>query len=121
VPIEKLQVDRSVGAREGESVLRCVGPLIMETLFAFQNAIIKETAAALIIDMTEVPRIDSAGLASLVQAYVSSRSAGRRLALIGVNHRVRALLQMTKLERFFPIFESRGEAEQSVSQAQAAP
>jgi len=53
----------------------------METLFAFQNAIIKETAAALIIDMTEVPRIDSAGLASLVQAYVSSRGAGRRLAL----------------------------------------
>ena len=102
-------------------MLRCVGPLIMETRFAFQDAIREETAAALIIDMTEVARIDSAGLGSLVQAYLSSRNAGQRLALVGVNQRVRALLQMTKLEQFFPIFESRGEAEQSVSRAQAAP
>ena len=121
MPTDKLQVERSVGAHKGQSVIRCVGPLIMETLSAFQNAIRKETAAELIIDMTEVPRIDSAGLGSLVQAYLSSRNVGRRLALAGVNQGVRALLQITKLERFFPIFESRGKAEQSGSRAQTTP
>ena len=74
-----------------------------------------ENAATVIIDLGEVPYIDSAGLGSLVHAYLSYQKAGRRLALVGVNERASALLQMTNVEHLFPIFPSLGEAERGLA------
>ncbi len=42
-----------------------------------------------------------------------SPECGRSLSLVAVNDRVRTLLCMTKVEQFFPIFDSLTAAEQS--------
>jgi len=55
----------------------------------------------LILDLTEVPYIDSAGLGSLVGTYVSSHKAGQQVVLTGVNERVAKLFQITKVEPLF--------------------
>jgi len=111
---DHLRVEECAGRRDGQRVLRCIGPLTIHTLFAFQSAVREETGASLIIDMSEVPYIDSAGLGSLVQAYVSYQKAGRPLAFAGANERARTLLKMTNLEQFLPMFASRAEAEQAL-------
>jgi anti-anti-sigma factor len=100
------------GERAGESILRCKGPLTIQTLFEFQNAVRGlNGAGALIIDFTGVPLIDSAGLGALVAAHISGRNSGRKLLLVGPNERVKALIRMTNLEQFFPTFASCSDAE----------
>jgi anti-sigma B factor antagonist len=76
-------------------------------LLAFQNALRREEkAATVILDLSEVPYIDSSGLGSLVSAYVSRQKAGRRVALSGVNERVLKLFEITRVESLFLIFET---------------
>jgi len=55
----------------------------------------------LMVDLTDMPYIDSAGIGCLVGAYVSRDHAGRKLVLIGVSDRVRTMLQVTKVDQLF--------------------
>ena len=70
-------------------------------------------AASLIIDLSGVPYIDSAGIGSLVNGYVSHQNAGKTLSLVGVTDRVRTSLRIANVEQFFPIFSNLAEAEQN--------
>ena len=89
----------------GQGVLCLHGPLTMENVASFHNAIRREeTAEAVVVDLTEVPYVDSSGLGSLVSACVSRQKAGRRVALTGVNERVFRLFEITKVETLFLIF-----------------
>lgn len=85
-------------------MLRLKGPLTFESLSNFQNAIRREDAATVILDLTEVPYVDSAGLGSLVSTYVTGQKAGRRVILTGVNDRVLKLFEITRVEPLFLIF-----------------
>jgi anti-sigma B factor antagonist len=112
---QKISVEAADGTREGVRVLLCAGPLTLATVISFQNVVLAETAPALILDLSGVPYIDSAGLGSLVRMHVSSQRTGRRFALAGVNERARALLQMTNLESLFQIFPSAKEAAEKLT------
>ena len=112
MPNDNLMVEISAGARDGETILSCSGPFNIQTLFSFQSAARDiGPARLLVIDLTKVPYIDSAGLGALVGAFVSGRKANRRMALAGVGERVAALIRMSNLEQFFPSYASRSEAE----------
>ena len=100
-------VVEKLGMGEGQGVLFLRGPLTMENLLLFQNAMRREAdSGTVILDLSEVPYIDSAGLGSLVSALVSRQKAGRRVALSGVNERVLRLLEITRVESIFLIFET---------------
>jgi len=102
---EPLEVER-LFSDVGQGVLRFKGPLVTQNLADFQNAIRRENAPTVILDLTDVPYMDSSGLGSLVSAYVSGHKAGRRMALSGVNARIINLLEVTKTEGLFLIFPS---------------
>ena len=91
-------------------VLRLKGPLTAENLSPFQNAIRGEQAPTMILDLTQVPYIDSGGLGSLVGAYISRQKAGHRVVLAGVNRRVLRVFEITKVEPLFLIFPNVCEA-----------
>jgi anti-sigma B factor antagonist len=55
-----------------------------------------------ILDLAEVPYMDSAGLGMIVSHYVRCQGRGVRLVLAGVSPRVVQLLEMTKVDEFFP-------------------
>src|SRR5262249_62095507 len=59
--------------------------------------------------------VDSAGIGALVGAYVTHQEDGRILTLGGVNNRVRAALQVTKVESFFRFFDNVTQAEAAVA------
>lgn len=101
---EPLEIER-LGETGGPGILCLRGPLTFENLPPFQNAIRREERfQTVILDLTDVPYVDSSGLGSLVSAYVSRQKAGQRVALSGVNARVLRLFEITKVESLFLMF-----------------
>ena len=89
-------------------ILRLTGPLTIATLFEFQNLVRTNSSPKLILDFTDVPYIDSAGVGALVGAYVRHQKEGHSVTLAGVNERVRGTLKITQVDKFFQ-YVDRGE------------
>lgn len=92
------------GPREGQLVLQLDGPVTLSNLFGFQDHFRALKPPTLIIDMTNVPYMDSAGLGLLLNHYVSSEKAGRRLALAGVCPRIMTLFEVSRVDKVLAIF-----------------
>ena len=60
----------------------------------------------MILDLSDVPYIDSTALGALVAAYVSRQKAGRRVVLSGVSERVLRMLKITRVESLFLTFST---------------
>ncbi|HXU17362.1 MAG TPA: STAS domain-containing protein [Terriglobales bacterium] len=101
---EPLRIE-DLGTQNGQHTLRLIGPLTISTLFEFQN-LVRASAGSMLVDMTQVPYIDSAGVGALVGAYVRHTKDGHRLTLAGVNERVRNILKGTRVEQFFTYADS---------------
>lgn len=70
------------------------------------NQAIESGKSRIILNMAEVPYVDSAGLSELVRSYVAlSKSAGR-LKLLDLSKKVQDLLTITKLVTVFEAFDS---------------
>ncbi len=111
MPQEPLQIEDVGGTPEGSRVLRLSGPITISNFFEFQSLIRGNTSRHLILDLTQVPYIDSAGIGALVGAYVNHQKEGRSLALVGVTSRVRDALKVTRVEQFFQFYETQSAAE----------
>lgn len=106
---EELVIDRSENFPH--EVLSLHGPLTAQNGPVFQNAIRREEPAiTLILDFSDVPYVDSAGLGCLVSAFVSRKKAGRKMILSGINQRVQRLFEITRVQDLFLIFSSPEEA-----------
>jgi anti-sigma B factor antagonist len=70
----------------------------------------------LIVNLGEVPYIDSGGLGQLVACYTTVTKAGGRLTLLNLNKRNHDLLSITKLVGVFETFDSEKEAIENYSQ-----
>lgn len=112
---ESLQIVSLLGAQDGSRILQLKGPLNIQTIFQFHDAVRKEPPLALILDFSDVPYMDSAGLGALVAANVAGQKAARKLALVGLNTQVRTLLEMTHVAQLFQIFPTVHEAEVALS------
>jgi anti-sigma B factor antagonist len=94
-------------------ILRLNGPLLLATFFEFQSLLRANRSRSLIVDLSGVPYIDSAGIGALVGAYVTHQKDARHLALVGVTKRVHDALTVTRVEQFFRFFDTIGAAEQA--------
>jgi anti-anti-sigma factor len=74
----------------------------------------------MILDFTNVPYLDSSGLGSLVSACTTCAKAGRRMALTGVNRRVRKVFEITKVEQIFLMFPTLSDALEAFTNAGTA-
>ncbi len=108
---QPLHIEELPGSREGIHILRLRGPLTLQNVFGFQSKVRADKSRALIIDLTDVPLADSAGIGALVGAYVSRQKDGRRLGLVGVNQRIHQALEVTRVEGFFHFYGTVAEAE----------
>lgn len=95
--------------READIVfVRCSGKLVAGVSDRLHSETCKHLAGTkrMILDLTDLTRMDSMGLGCLVRLYVSSRSAGCKLELINVGKQVRNLLGITNT---FQVFADMGE------------
>jgi anti-anti-sigma factor len=111
VNFEKFTIQEIKGVREGEQLIKLSGALTMTTLSGFRETVQATTAPLLVLDLADVPYVDSAAVGLLVNAHVSCASRGRRLVLVGLVERVRTLLAATRVDRVLAVFPTLQEAE----------
>ena len=96
----------SDGAREGMVILTLDGPFTLGNMFKLQSDLRALTPPCLIMDVSSVPYMDSAGLGVMMNYFVSAQSHGRKFFVTGVSDRLRALLEMTKVDNVLQICDS---------------
>jgi anti-sigma B factor antagonist len=75
-------------------------------MFKLQTDLRSLTPPCLIMDLSSVPYMDSAGLGVIMNYFVSSHSHGRKFFVTGVSDRIRALLEMTTVDNVRRICDS---------------
>ena len=64
----------------------------------------------ILIDLSGVPYMDSAGLGELVQSYATASKQGGHLKLLNTAKRIKDLLVITKLATVFELFDNEAAA-----------
>jgi anti-sigma B factor antagonist len=77
------------------------------------NSLISQERTHIVLNLKNVPYIDSGGLGQLVASYGSVMKAGGALKLMNVSSRNHDLLSITRLVTVFETFDSETEAVQS--------
>jgi anti-anti-sigma factor len=110
-----LVVERHAGKTSGTRILRFKGPLTLRNLFIFQEELRQglEPKSA-ILDLTEVPYMDSAGMGALINYYVHCEKNGVRMTVAGVSSRVMELFKLTKVDTVIALAATSEEAENKV-------
>lgn len=110
------QITGHAGAKASTHILRVTGALTYSAAPALQEAVCAGAhLPTVIIDLSEVPSLDSMAIGALVRAYVFCNKSGRKLLLVGMNHRVRNVLRLTGVDSLFDTYTSIAEAESAVS------
>jgi anti-anti-sigma factor len=94
----------------GIRVLRLSVPFTLNGVFDFQTAVRQRTQAATIVDLTDVPYMDSASLGSLLGLHVSCERDKRAYALVGVSDRLRTLFRVAGVTGMLAIADSMEQA-----------
>jgi anti-sigma B factor antagonist len=74
----------------------------------------------LILDLSQVSYVDSAGLSALLLAERQQSAHGGDIRLVGLNENVKSLLRITQLDRIFPMYATVTEAIQADLNMEAA-
>src|SRR5688500_18221177 len=74
------------------------------------QSLLQQGHTKLVLDLSGVSYVDSAGLGELVQAYATKKNRGGALKLHGLGKRLRDLLVVTKLLTVFDTYETEAEA-----------
>jgi len=85
-------------------VTRLNGKLSLETVHNFIQTLRPEPAAHLVLDMSGVTFLDSAGVGALVSLFVHRRNAGKSFAIAGLTQQGMAVLQVAGLTKLLPNF-----------------
>jgi anti-anti-sigma factor len=95
---------RADSRRTDDSVIvECHGKLTFEHAPQLRNKVrtLIPDEKRIVLDLKEVPFMDSAGLGTIVTLYVSARTRGCKIELINVSPALRSLLGMTNLLSLF--------------------
>jgi anti-sigma B factor antagonist len=67
----------------------------------------------LLLNLADVPYVDSAGLGEIVRCYTTVSRKGGRLKLVNLTKKIQDLLAITKLLTVFETYDSEGDAVRS--------
>jgi anti-sigma B factor antagonist len=74
------------------------------------QSLIQQGQKNILLDLSGVSYVDSAGLGELVQAYATTKNRGGALKLLSVTKRLKDLLVVTKLLTVFDTFDAEADA-----------
>lgn len=94
------------GSKPGVTILTLAGPFTLANIFQVQSDLRGLKPPCLVMDLAQVPYMDSAGLGVIMNAFVSAQGGGRKVVLANVNERIRSLLEMTRVDAVLQVCES---------------
>ena len=119
----RFSIERKEGKTLGTIIFRLCGPFTARDMYGsltpiglrnmldFQSTPGEEPPLVNILDLTDVPYMDSAGLGIVVGHYVSCQRKGVRLIAAGLGPRVQELFKMTKVGTTIPMATTVDEAD----------
>src|SRR3954469_8907923 len=81
------------------------------------NSLLNQGLKKIVLNLADVPYVDSAGLGEIVRTYTTVSKQGGTLKLLNLTKRITDLLSITKLLTVFETFDSENEAVRSFSQS----
>src|SRR5688572_21623403 len=81
------------------------------------NSLINQGQKKLVLNLADVPYIDSAGLGEIVRTYTTVSRQGGSLKLLSLTKRITDLLSITKLLTVFETYDNEADAVRSFSSA----
>lgn len=118
--MDNVRIETSLRHRDGLPVLDVVGEIDIYTTPQFKEAVsaaIDEGKPGIIINMSQVTYMDSSGFGTLLSATKRLRPVSGALFLSGCNEAISRMLQITRLNTIFGIYDTEDDA---VAAAQAA-
>lgn len=101
-------------AIKGWTILDLSGDIDLAHSPAMRKALLGEIkekrTPRVFLNLKNVRYIDSSGIASLVEGLKASRDQGSRLILYGLNKTVREVMQLSRLQKIFEIYEDEEQA-----------
>jgi anti-sigma B factor antagonist len=77
------------------------------------GSLVQQGHTKLLLNLGDVPYVDSAGLGEIVQAYATVKKNGGALKLLNATKRIKDLLSITKLLTVFECHDNEAEAVKS--------
>ena len=105
-----LNLEKQSSSNDSTIIYRATGKLSLETVNHFIQRIRPEPAQRLVLDMSGVHFLDSAGVGALVSLFVNRRNQSKTFALAGLAPQASAALTVAGLQKFLPIHASVEEA-----------
>jgi anti-sigma B factor antagonist len=81
------------------------------------NSLVNQGHKKIVLNLADVPYIDSAGLGEIVRTYTTVSRQGGSLKLLNLTKRITDLLAITKLLTVFETFDAEADAIKSFSAA----
>ena len=81
------------------------------------NSLVNQGHKKIVLNLADVPYIDSAGLGEIVRTYTTVSRQGGSLKLLNLTKRITDLLSITKLLTVFETYDSEADAVRSFTSA----
>jgi anti-sigma B factor antagonist len=105
-----LNLETEVSPQPGLKIIALVGSLTLETVAGFNSTLREETSAVLLLNLTKLEWLDSAGVGALVQLLVRRAKGKSALALAGLSPRNHGVLDVAHVLNLFSVFPTAEDA-----------
>jgi anti-sigma B factor antagonist len=109
-----IKIDSVPGMHPGEQILKISGPLVISNFFEFQTMARETKATLLVIDLAEVPYMDSAALGAILGIHVTSTNKGTKYAVINVPQRIQTMFTISGVGDTLAVFPTLADAEKAL-------
>jgi anti-anti-sigma factor len=106
MPPFKLDLEKLPNSTDSLTLYKATGKLSLETVNEFLPTLRAETAQRVILDMSGVSFLDSAGVGALVSLFVSRRTQGKVFGLAALPPQAVAVVTVAGLQNLLPIYKT---------------
>jgi anti-anti-sigma factor len=100
----QVRIETLTGARPDILIVRVYGALEITNFSEFEEMTRRSESPVLIVDLAEVPYIDSAVLGSMVAMHVACARNQRKYALVNMNSRIQNMLTVSGVGEIMVIY-----------------
>ena len=104
------QIEVKTEVLEDATIVKPIGEIDLSRAPSLRHHLNEAQAtkpSSLVIDLSEVPYMDSSGVATLVEAMQIARRNKSRIILCAMQERVRSIFEIARLDAVFTIVENR--------------
>jgi anti-sigma B factor antagonist len=114
---DRFTIETRPGKSEGVRILKLSGPFTLPSIADFRSATQNDTSPVTILDVSEVPYMDSAALGSLLGFHMSCERNKRRYFVAGATDRVMTLFRLAGAVTVLVLADSVEDAETRAASA----